>query len=247
MNTHVTLAAALVLVACAGAPEEKAEPPVPGAPRVAQEDEPQALTVGMYSYMADAASFTRCSTGARYPVSMEADHAALERAYLAASREPGQPVLVTVEGRVETRPSMEGPPSEHFIADHFDAVWPEETCEKSGVDTPLTNTYWRLVEINGKPVEPWQDAREMHMLLRTDMPVLRGFGGCNAFTGGYALDGDALQFEKIAATLSACPHMDAEREFMEMLGTVTSYRILGETLVLSGDKGPVARFRAVYF
>ena len=249
MNPRTFTIAVLALLACGGETRQEAAatrtPDVQPSPSPGEA--PQALIPGLYAYLADAASFTRCSDGARYPVSMEADHAALERAYLAVPHQAGAPMLVTVQGRVETRPAMEGAPREHFIVDRFDEIWPEETCEKSGVDTPLTNTYWRLAEINGKPVERWQDAREMHMLLRSDMPVVRGFGGCNAFTGGYVLDGDAVQFEKVAATLAACPHMDAEREFTEMLGTVTSYRILGETLVLSGEKGRVARFRAVYF
>ena len=47
---------------------------------------------GMYSYLADAANFTECLTGARYPVAMEADNLALERAYLARARtSPARP------------------------------------------------------------------------------------------------------------------------------------------------------------
>lgn len=202
---------------------------------------------GLYSYMADAATFTRCGTGATYPVAMEGDQAALERAYLAAPHVAGAPVMVTLQGRVEMRPSMEGPPREHLVVDHFDEVWPEETCEKLGVATPVTNTYWRLAELNGEPVQPFSDAREAHILLRDDAPVVRGFGGCNAFTGGYVRDGTALRFEKVAATQSACPHLDFETAFLDVLGRVTRYRILGETLLLFDETGRVARFRAVYF
>ncbi len=63
---------------------------------------------GMFRYMADAGIFTECSTGQRWPVAHEADNAALEREYARASKNPGGPVLVSVEGRVAMRPKMEG-------------------------------------------------------------------------------------------------------------------------------------------
>jgi uncharacterized lipoprotein NlpE involved in copper resistance len=75
------------------------------APNTVAGDQPKR---GMFSYMADAALFEDCSDGARYPVAQEGDYLALERAYLAARREPGEALLATVVGRVEPRPPMEG-------------------------------------------------------------------------------------------------------------------------------------------
>jgi len=37
----------------------------------------------MFRYLADAAQFEECLTGRSYPVAMEGDYLALERAYLA--------------------------------------------------------------------------------------------------------------------------------------------------------------------
>lgn len=226
-----------LLLACAGARPESA----------ARNETAQSLLVGMYTYMADAAMFTRCDTGARVPVATEGESLALERAYLAAAHEPGAPVLVTVQGRFETRPPMEGAPREHLIVDAFDGIWPGEVCEKAGVETTLKNTYWKLVELDGAPVRAREGQREVHMLLRLDTPAVRGFAACNSFSGGYALDGTSLRFEGIASTLAACPHMDEETAYFAALGAVTRYRIFGETLVLFGDAGQIARFRAVYF
>jgi copper homeostasis protein (lipoprotein) len=207
----------------------------------------QALMVGLYQYMADAASFTSCGSGVRYPVAMEGDHLALERAYLATRHQPGAPMLVTVQGRYEVRPSMEGDPREHLIVDRFDGIWPEETCEKSGVGTPVRNTYWKLVELRGAAVHTHPDQREVHMLMRTDEAVVRGFAGCNSFSGGFVIDGTALRFGEIAATRALCPYIEEETAFFAVLASVTSYRILGETLLLFSDFTPVARLRAVYF
>jgi heat shock protein HslJ len=204
-----------------------------------------ALIIGVYSYMADAATFTRCGTDVRVPVATEGASLALEKAYLAAPHEPGEAMLVTLEGRFETRPPMEGAPREHLIVDRFDAVWPGETCQKTGVETTLRNTYWKLVELNGAPVHTQEGQREVHLSLRMDAPSVRGFAGCNMFEGTYALDGTKLRFEKLVATLTACPFEEAA--YLAALETVSTYRILGETLVLFGDAGQVARFRAVYF
>jgi len=90
---------------------------------------PRLAMRGMYRYMADAASFTECLTGERWPVMTEADNLRLERAYLAARREAGEPLLVSVEGRVELRPPMEGDvqvPS--LVVERFVAVWPGQDC-----------------------------------------------------------------------------------------------------------------------
>lgn len=245
---HAAFMLVLALAGCASSSHDNTPSPPSQATRIPAADIPSpALLAGMYSYLADAATFTLCSSGTRYPVAFEADHAALERAYLAVRHEPGVAVLVTVQGRFEKRPSMEGAPREHFIVDRFDAIWPDETCEKSGVGTPLRNTYWRLVELNKRPVRPHENQREVHILLRGDETAVRGFAGCNAFVGGFVVDGTNLTFEKLAVTMSACPWLDEETEFVAVLEKVTGYRILGETLILLEDADVRARFRAVYF
>ena len=122
---------------------------------------------GMYEYLADAGWFTDCTSGKRAPVAMEADNAALERAYLGVREEPGAAVLVTLEGRIAGRPPMEGEGTrEHLIVERFDQVWPGESCEKSAVATPLENTYWKLVALNGTRVETHADQREIRVRRR---------------------------------------------------------------------------------
>jgi len=85
---------------------------------------------GMYSYMADAGLFTDCVTGQRLPVAMERDNPSLERAYLEVTPGPGEPILVTFEGRLERRPPMEGDGEvETVIVEKFHRAWPGESCE----------------------------------------------------------------------------------------------------------------------
>jgi copper homeostasis protein (lipoprotein) len=86
---------------------------------------------GMYRYMADAGLFTDCSTGREWPVAMESANADLERAYLQARHEPGEPVWVRVVGRFLLRPPMEGPENvEMLVVDEVVEVDPEGICDK---------------------------------------------------------------------------------------------------------------------
>ncbi|MDO9162597.1 MAG: YbaY family lipoprotein, partial [Methylococcaceae bacterium] len=49
---------------------------------------------GEFSYMADAATFTDCASGKRWPVAMLGDYLAMERNYLQARSAPAAPLLV---------------------------------------------------------------------------------------------------------------------------------------------------------
>lgn len=85
---------------------------------------------GLFTYMADAALFEDCVDGRRYPVAMEAGYVELERAYLGARTEPGAPLLVIFEGRLEPRPPMEGDGMvEMIVIDRFQSAHPGEECE----------------------------------------------------------------------------------------------------------------------
>ena len=81
---------------------------------------------GALRYMADAASFTECLTGRRYPVAFEADWPSAERAYLATVTEPGG-CHTTFEGSLVERPKMDGEGTEPtLVVSRFIAVWPGE-------------------------------------------------------------------------------------------------------------------------
>lgn len=113
----------------------------------------------------------------------------------------------------------------------------------------LTETYWKLIELNGNPVPPPPEgAREIHIVLRNDESRVTGFAGCNAMTGTYIVqEGQRLKFSRIASTLMACEQMEIEKAFGEMLERVDSYSIKGDNLSLNRIRmAPMARFEAVY-
>ncbi|QHB33673.1 envelope stress response activation lipoprotein NlpE [Yersinia canariae] len=59
---------------------------------------------GMYKYFADAAVFTDCATGKTFPVE---NNISLEKGYLKARKNVGEPVFLTLNGHFDIRPSME--------------------------------------------------------------------------------------------------------------------------------------------
>lgn len=85
---------------------------------------------GEFTYMTDAGRFSACGIDTSLPVAQEDDNAALERAYLEATEEPGGPVLVTFNGRYAMRPPMEGDGMEEVvIVEAFGEARPGERCE----------------------------------------------------------------------------------------------------------------------
>lgn len=92
--------------------------------------EPRLLLGGMFVYMADAAKIVLCADGRSVPVAMEADYRALEAAYQKARGEPGERLLVSVEGLLALRPSMEEsqPPRTTLVVERFVGVWPGQRC-----------------------------------------------------------------------------------------------------------------------
>lgn len=205
---------------------------------------------GMLVYFADAAIFTECLTGQTWPVMMEEDYLALERAYLEAAPAPAAPLLVRVEGTITEREPMEGPPRRSLVVSRFHHVTPDAGCASERAIPELTNTYWRLTHLDGVPVNPLAGRMEPHLLFRDgDRPGVSGTIGCNIFRGGFERTGDSLRFERLATTMMACPPgVDfLEAAFGRALGDTQAFEIVGQTLRLMGaDSSETARLRAVY-
>jgi len=226
----------------AGAGATAVTPPAKAAP-----SEPARRIRGAYSYLADAGFFTDCRSGQRLPVAQEGDNAALEAAYLSARRQPGAAVLAIVDGRFEMRLPMEGDqPQPTLVIERFVEVRPGG-CETAS-DASLENTYWKLVQLDGAPVEVFERQREAHLILQPAQRRITGSGGCNRFQGSYRLEANKLSFGQVAATLMACTHgMEQERKFLDALARVGRWAVTGERLELFDASGaPLAQFDSVY-
>jgi uncharacterized lipoprotein NlpE involved in copper resistance len=79
-------------------------------------------------YFADAALFTDCASGRRWPMASAGDIVALQHSYLQWQSAPGAPLLMSFEGRLDTRESMEGPPREQIVVERFESAQPGMDC-----------------------------------------------------------------------------------------------------------------------
>jgi copper homeostasis protein (lipoprotein) len=97
--------------------------------------------------------FMECRSRRRMPVAQEQDNAALEAAYTRARREPGEALLVRLEGQIAMRPKMECKGEQPtLVVERFINVWPGERCGAPVATAPLEDTYWKLTRLGNAAV-----------------------------------------------------------------------------------------------
>lgn len=114
-------------------------------------------------------------------------------------------------------------------------------------DPTLTETYWKLTEIMGKPVP--KSAREAHIILKEKDNRVIGSGGCNRLNGGYTLkEPNRISFSGAAMTMMACLEgMDTDRLLADILEKADSYTLANGKLQLNRARmAPLAVFEPVY-
>ena len=109
--------------------------------------------------------------------------------------------------------------------------------------TALEHSHWRLVELGGQPALGADGTGEA-VLEVGDSARVAGSTGCNRLSGPFTRDGDALRFGPAAVTRMAC--VDAgrnqqEQAFLGALRATERHRVAGDTLVLVGPAGDLAR------
>lgn len=209
--------------------------------------EVRAPMTGMFRYMADAATFTECQTGQRWPVAMEGDYRALESAYTKLRREPGDELAASFDGRLAIRPNPDTrQPAPTVVVERYTGVWPGETCGAAMATSPLRETYWKLTRLGHTPVVLAEGQREPHLVFRSAGDRVTGFSGCNNLGGTYTTKENQLTISKVIATQRACLQgMDIESRFFNALNQAGSWKILGEHLELYDAAGAaIARFEA---
>lgn len=206
--------------------------------------EPKLRLRGAYRYMADAGLFEECLTGLKLPVAQEGDNAALESAYGARRKEPGEPILATVDGYIAARPAMEGNQTvDTLVVERFDQLWPNENCGARGVTHELEGTRWVLMRLGDEIVTLSEGQRELSLALERSEHRVAGYAGCNRLIGAYELAGERITFRQMALTRMACPDMKYENAFARALEAARTWKITGPNLELFDESGRmVARF-----
>lgn len=124
-----------------------------------------------------------------------------------------------------------------------------EGCGRMTPPGELTNRYWKLTELDGRPVVVGE-GREPHLRFQAADSHVAGSTGCNSLSGTFERHGDRLRLGRMVTTLMACADTavsDQEQRFLQVLGTVDRAGMVGDHLTLYADDRPVARFEAVYF
>lgn len=120
----------------------------------------------------------------------------------------------------------------------LDSVGAPET--PSVPDASLTDTYWKLTEVTGTPIQAVaEQMREPQLVLNGSDGRVAGSGGVNRLMGSYTVAGDSLTFSQIASTMMAGPPeaMQQEHAIITALGRVHGYRITGNQLTLLDESG----------
>ncbi len=212
--------------------------------------EPHLPLRGMLTYVADQARFTECLTGRDYPLIKDGDYEALEHAYLAAGAEAGGPIMASFDGGIMQTPKATGVAAvPGVLVERFVGVWPGETCERTLGAASLTNTYWKILRLDGSEVAAGEGRREPNLILREGDPRYTATVGCNELAGSFTLMEKQLSFGPAAATAMACPApLDGwEKQLSHALAATASWRIEGQTLELLDAAGnALALLQAVY-
>jgi heat shock protein HslJ len=105
----------------------------------------------------------------------------------------------------------------------------------------LAGSEWRPLTLAGAP---FPDGVEAFVQFGAE-GALTGRGGCNRFSGAYAIDAGRLTIGPVAATRMACPEpaMSAEATlFQTFLATRAFFRDGADLTFLGEDGAPVAAF-----
>lgn len=199
---------------------------------------------GMYMPTSGGASFTECRTGSPYRVAPEGDAPALHEAYLEAGPPSGEPLLVTLHGRLLRRPATQGGDVDVLVIEGFGRAWPDVGCDGAPVDRPLEGVEWVLLELPGAPPVP--DGVRATLRLDAGSGRAGGSTGCSGWGGSYDTAGTRLRIGVGEVTRMACadPAGRVERDYLEALRVTGSFRVIGDRLELLGEAGVVARFEA---
>ncbi|HRI46990.1 MAG TPA: copper resistance protein NlpE N-terminal domain-containing protein [Ignavibacteriaceae bacterium] len=122
--------------------------------------------------------------------------------------------------------------------------------ELSGSDLEISNKYYKLIELMGKPVIASEhQKKEIHIIFNSEGNRIHGFSGCNTFNGSYELKNiNGISFSKVATTLMACPEMETEKQFHQILEMTDNYFFDGKYLQFNKAKmAPLAKFEVVWF
>lgn len=113
----------------------------------------------------------------------------------------------------------------------------------------LLNTYWRVVEIDGRRVVFGSGQKMDTYFQLSRSGRLKGATGCNYLNGSYRRAGDRFAFRSMSTTRMVCsrPVMAQEKAFLDAAVRTVSFTLRGRELRLFDSRGnKVLECLAVY-
>jgi len=117
--------------------------------------------------------------------------------------------------------------------------------QKNLTDSRLEGKKWVLTEMMGKKIEREKTGRQAFIQFNNETGMFAGNGSCNNIFGSYELkEGQRIVFGKAGSTMMACPDMQTEKNFLEVLEKVDNYSVNDTVLTLNRARmAPLASFR----
>lgn len=78
----------------------------------------------------------------------------------------------------------------------------------------------------------YAESKSAYIGISTDLSSFSGSGGCNSLRGSMFVSGKNLRFDSIVSTKMFCDNMESENRFLNTLGQVKTYKIVGAELFL---------------
>lgn len=117
----------------------------------------------------------------------------------------------------------------------------------SMITNSLVDTQWKLIELNGKPVDDKINGKEPFLRLQQADKRYMASAGCNGIGGQFTLlENGRIKFSQGMSTMMACENMETETQLANVLIAADNYTINGRTLSLNKRRmAPLARFQAI--
>ena len=113
------------------------------------------------------------------------------------------------------------------------------TEQVAATPTALVGPVWKLTEINNQAITLDKDfPKEPQLTFNPDHSV-NGNLGCNGFGASYESKNNTLAINQIVSTQMACPNLEIEQKFIDVLNNSTSFEIKSTTLLLKNEKEEV--------
>lgn len=107
----------------------------------------------------------------------------------------------------------------------------------------LESTLWKLESMNGEKKQAFTQGESFTLEFLAKEGRIAGVGACNRFMGSYTLEKDGkLDIKMGGATMMACPDMNLEQPYFNMLDQADTYKLEGGKLILYKGKDIVAVF-----